>query len=109
MSPGGSPQPDGKIIVKIDPDIQAIVPGFLKNKHNDVGKILAALSKGDFETVRILGHSMKGDGGGYGFDRISSIGATIEEAAKTKKADQIRASVEELSDYLSRVEVVYEE
>ncbi len=108
MSQGGSPQAGGKIVVKIDPDIQAIVPGFLKNKQNDVNKIHAALEKGDFGTIRILGHSMKGDGGGYGFDRISELGAIIEEAAKGKQADTIRTTVSELSDFLTRVEVVYE-
>jgi HPt (histidine-containing phosphotransfer) domain-containing protein len=108
MSHGGSSHAGGKIVVKIDPDIQAIVPGFLKNKQNDIKKIHAALEKGDFETIRILGHSMKGDGGGYGFDQISEFGATIEEAAKGKQADKIRTTVSELSDFLARVEVVYE-
>ncbi len=108
MSQSGPMQTGGKIVVKIDPDIQAIVPGFLKNKENDAKKIHAALEKGDFETIRILDHSMKGDGGGYGFDRISEFGATIEEAAKGKQADIIRTTVSELSDFLTRVEVVYE-
>ena len=51
---------------------------------------------------------MKGSGGGYGFDVISEIGKTIEQAAKDKNDDVIKNSVQELDSYLDRVEVVYE-
>ena len=34
---------------------------------------------------KLLGHSMKGSGEGYGFDTISEIGRFLEEAAKKKR------------------------
>jgi hypothetical protein len=50
---------------------------------------------------------MKGDGGGYGFDAISVVGAALEQAAAREDRDGIRRSTTELTDFLARVIVVY--
>ena len=97
---------DGKILVKVDPDLEDLIPGFLDNRRKDIAAIQEAVGRGDFETVRVLGHSMKGAGGGYGFDAITDLGAALEQAAKSKNTDAIRLSVGDLADYLGRVEVV---
>ncbi|MBM4054107.1 MAG: Hpt domain-containing protein [Planctomycetes bacterium] len=96
------------IIVRIDPDLKEIVPDFIRNRHNDILKINEALKSSDYETIRILGHSMKGSGGGYGFDAISDIGAIIEIAAKNKTPKDIIHQLNTLSSYLRRVKIVYE-
>jgi HPt (histidine-containing phosphotransfer) domain-containing protein len=98
-----------KIYVNVDPDIRDLIPGFLENRYNDIQSMRDALAKTDFETIRILGHSMKGAGGGYGFDGITDIGAELERAAKVKDTAEITRGIEELASYLSRVEVVYYE
>ena len=97
-----------KIVVNIDPDLEELIPGFLGNRANDVGAIRAHLDSGDYDAIRILGHSMKGAGGGYGFDRITELGAVIESAAAAGDADAIRAANEQLDDYLGRVVPVVE-
>lgn len=43
------------------------------------------------------------------FDRLSEIGAALEQAAKGKDVAAIRAGREKLAEYLARVEAVYEE
>jgi hypothetical protein len=61
---------------------------------------------------RILGHRLMGDGGSYGFDAISEIGAALEQAATNQDSEKIRRYAGELSDYsdyVERVEVVYHE
>ena len=98
---------DGKILVRADPDLADLIPGFLENRRKDVTAMLAALETGDFETVRILGHSMKGAGGGYGFDAITEIGSALEQAAKRADAEASRKWAGELSRYLDQVEVIY--
>jgi hypothetical protein len=60
------------------------------------------------EGVRVTGHSMKGTGGGYGFDGLSEIGASIESAAKSGDLDAARSGLERLVDYLERVEIHFE-
>ncbi len=97
-----------KIIVHVDDDLEDLIPGFLQNRENDAKAILKALETGDYETVRVLGHNMKGSGGGYGFDAIADIGLALEQAAKEGNPEEIKKQVNELSTYLARVEIVYE-
>jgi HPt (histidine-containing phosphotransfer) domain-containing protein len=99
---------EGKIIVHVDPDIADLIPGFLENRHKDIKTMGEAVTQGDFETIQILGHSMKGAGGSYGFDAITDIGKSLEQAAMAKDSGWIKKSVQDLSAYLDCVEVVYE-
>lgn len=98
---------DHKILVRIESDLKDLIPGYISNRYNDIKNIRAALEKGDYETIRILGHSMKGSGGGYGFDTITEIGRAIEQAAKEKDDESIKHKTEELGDYLKSVEIIY--
>ena len=98
-----------RILVSVDRDLEDIIPGYLTNRQKDIADMSAALEGGDFETIRVLGHRMKGSGGGYGFDQITEIGAALEQAAKVGEGDAIQARIAELVDYLARVEVTYEE
>lgn len=97
-----------RFIVHIESELEDLIPGYLKNQRNDVGRIRKYLGSGDFDSIRRIGHSMKGSGGGYGFDEITSIGARIEEAAKSGDDTAIRDLADSLMDYLDGVEVVYD-
>ncbi|MFQ5715682.1 MAG: Hpt domain-containing protein [Nitrospinales bacterium] len=101
-------KPGETIVVRIDPDLKELIPNYLNNRQKDMQAVLAALNKKDFETIRNLGHSMKGSGGGYGFDAISQIGCDLEQAAREGKSEGIMKSIDELGSYLDRVEVVSE-
>lgn len=100
-------EPESRIIVHIDPDLEDLIPNYLAKRRKDCEKILAALDKNDLETIRILGHDMKGSGGGYGFDAITEIGALLEKSAKEADAEGITREISRLSVYLQQVEVVY--
>ncbi len=94
--------------VRIDPELEDLIPGYLENRHKDINSIREALGKGDYDVVQRLGHSMKGSGGGYGFDDITNIGKFLEQAAKDRDSEGIRKFVSELKTYLDYVEVGYE-
>ena len=96
-----------RIIVRIDKDLEDLIPGYIENRHKDIKSISASLENGDFENISILGHSMKGSGGGYGFDEITTIGASIEKAAKENDAEEIKRWIEKLSHYIESVELIY--
>jgi len=51
---------------------------------------------------------MKGSGAGYGFDGISEIGKSIEIAGKEQSIENIKKGIENLKDYLRRVEIAEE-
>ena len=71
-----------RITVRIDPDIKELVPGFLDNRRRDVARLQELVTAGAFAEIRLLGHSMKGAGGGYGFDRISELGLVPVDATR---------------------------
>ena len=97
-----------KIVVHVDADLEDLIPGYLQNRHQDVESVLQAVDKHDFETIRVLGHTMKGTGGGYGFDAITEMGRTLEEAAKSRDIAVIRQGAAALLAYLRAVEVVFQ-
>ena len=99
---------EDRIVIHADPELADLIPGFLENRRKDVAAMLTSLDTGDLQTVRILGHSMKGSGGGYGFDAITEIGGALEQAASSADREEIRRQIGELSTYLDQVEVIYD-
>ena len=97
-----------KIIVKVDEDLEELIPGFLENRNADVQILRDAVANQDLARAQSTGHSLKGVGGGYGFDGLSDLGARIEIAAKEKRLADINSLVDEMADYMERVEVEYE-
>ena len=94
------------IIVKIDPDIEDLIPGFLENRKADVDKLRSLVESGNYGEIRMIGHSMKGAGGGYGFDAITDMGDIIERAALASDDAIIKEQTSVLEDYLSRLEMI---
>jgi PAS domain S-box-containing protein len=94
-------------IVKIDKDLQDLVTGYLQSRQEDVTVLCGALERNDYESIRVLGHSMKGSGGSYGFDTITEIGKQIEIAAGNRDREAMRKWIDELSHYLSGITIIY--
>ena len=95
-------------LVRVVASLAELVPGFLEGRRRDIDAIAAALERSDYNDVRILGHNMKGSGAGYGFNRITEIGASLEQAAGRRVPEEIRARCAELARYLDGLHVVYE-
>ena len=92
---------DEKIIVKIDPDLEELIPGFLTNRAADLATLRDALAAENYPSLQSLGHSLKGVGGGYGFTGMSEIGAAIETAAKQQNLEELKGLVEQYGNYLA--------
>jgi CheY-like chemotaxis protein len=97
------------IRVQGNPELREVMPGFLESRRRDLEAMRAALQDANLDAIRVLGHNMKGCGGGYGLPEITDLGASLEEAAQRQDGDEIRKHLEALSEYLARVEKVYEE
>jgi len=102
------PPETGKIKVTVDRDLEELIPEFLELTRKDLANLGDALAQNELDTVRRIGHTMKGNGGGYGFDKISELGARIEQLAKAGQTGEVPALLQELTSYLDRVEVVFE-
>ena len=96
---------DDVIIVLVDSDLEDLIPGFLGRRTEDVGKLRNAAGREDFDAARVIGHSLKGTGGGYGFHGLTEIGARIEDAAKAADGTALDGQIAALEDYLARVQV----
>ncbi|MBE9504618.1 MAG: Hpt domain-containing protein [Proteobacteria bacterium] len=96
-----------KIVIYIDSDLKDIVPRFLEIRQENINNLLKALKREDYEPILRIGHSMKGSGTGYGFEYITEIGRSIEDAAIMKNLEEIGECVEKLSTYLENIEIVY--
>ena len=59
MQPWGSGA-SKTIVVCVNADIKDLMPIFLEGRLEDVKALVEALEKGDFDTVRALGHNMIG-------------------------------------------------
>jgi adenylate cyclase len=94
------------IAVRPDDEIRQLVPAFLANRGRDVVALRAALAGLDFDTIRMLGHTIKETGRAYGFDGITEIGSAIERAAHHEDGDAVDTRITHLSDYLHRVQVM---
>jgi HPt (histidine-containing phosphotransfer) domain-containing protein len=96
-----------RITVTIDRELEDIVPTFLANRLKDLQTLRTSVSLQDYETIRVLGHRLKGDGGGYGFPALSEMGGAMELAAGRHDQPAIERIITQLEDYLARVTVVY--
>ena len=94
------------ILVSTKPELADLIPEYLQNCRQNVIAMLDALDRADFETVKFLGHNMRGSGSNYGFRAITDIGAALEQAAKSADTDASRKWVGELSSYLDRGETI---
>ena len=98
---------ENSITLYIDQGLEEIVPRFLENRRRDVQIIETGLQENNLSQIQVIGHRMKGDGGGYGFDAISIMGASLEQAAAREDRNAIQRLTAELIDFLDRVTVVY--
>jgi len=97
-----------RIIVNPPAEIQDLIPVFLANRDKDVITLRQKLEDDDFQAIRMLAHSMKGSGASYGFDTITDIGRSLEQAAQEKDRQEIRKWTDRLSTYIENIEVIYE-
>ena len=95
-------------VVHIDPSFEPLMPRFMANRKKEIVTMRQALTGHDFETVRSVAHGMKGVGGSYGFDRITELAATIEQAAKSADPTTITQQLQTLECYVNNVSITYE-
>jgi HPt (histidine-containing phosphotransfer) domain-containing protein len=94
--------------VRVSDDLRELIPRFLAHRRRELDELRAALACADLETVRRLGHGLKGVGGGYGFDEVTRIGGELERAGREGRLPAAQALVRELAEYLDTVEIRYE-
>lgn len=85
---------------RLSPEIQARIPAYLTRRRDEVQRMRDLLREGDFETIRILSHDLKGTGAGYGFPELSRLGAELEKAATRKESPRTEEQIASLEALL---------
>lgn len=92
-------------VIRADPIVKPLIPGYLANRRKDLDRIRDSLAKGDFGTLRVIGHDLKGSGGAYGIPPLSELGGRLETAALANDAAAIAQLRGELEAFLDGVTV----
>jgi len=81
----------------IDPDLLDLLPGYLARRRQDVALAQAAASTGDFRTIEIIGHRLKGNAAQFGFVKLETVGRELEQAALAKDVPRINNAMRDLA------------
>lgn len=93
--------------VYIDSDLEFLIPQYLENREEDIKELEKLLKQSEFNQIRIIGHSLKGSGGGYGFDYLTELGSQIEKEAELKNEKNLKEITSQLKKYLDNLEIIY--
>ncbi len=107
LAPSSAPATPERNIVEVEEGMEDVVPGYLDKRRAEIPLYAAAVDSGDFDTVRNLGHKMKGTGAGYGFPVLTEIGGVLEQAARQRESERIREALRRLDAYVGNIELKY--
>ena len=98
-----------RIKVIIDSELQPIMGRYMEIRRRELDQLEAAIADRDAETVRLLGHRLKGTGGSFGSDQLTEWGAVIEIAGRDKDLDQAAKVAEKVRYFIENVDIVFGE
>lgn len=89
-TPGRSEPPE------IDQRIADLVPRFVEVCLQSCAELRQALAEERWSAAESIGHTLRGAGGGYGFDEVTRIGQAIQEAAGAHDSAELSALADRL-------------
>jgi HPt (histidine-containing phosphotransfer) domain-containing protein len=87
-------------------DLEDLAKDFLENRRNELAELRSLVEQADFKKLEQIAHKIKGNGGSFGFPRISEIGKRLEYSAQAHLRDECAKAVDDLKNYLANVKVV---
>lgn len=86
-----------------DSDLSDLVQEFVNDLQARMDSMRSAFQANNLPELARLAHQLKGAGGGYGFDILSSAAAELENASKSAQSvEDVRKDLEELIDVCNR-------
>jgi HPt (histidine-containing phosphotransfer) domain-containing protein len=73
---------------------------YINHTSKELKNIKENLDSAAFDSLRTFGHNLKGSGGMYGFNEITSRGAAIESAAMNENLEDIKSHLDALEIFL---------
>jgi len=92
----------------INKDLEILIPTFMDCTCTEIKELENALKLGKLDDASRMGHNIKGSALNYGFLKLAEIGRQIEISGAENDAPRLYHLLEELKDYVERVEVIFE-
>jgi chemotaxis protein histidine kinase CheA len=73
---------------------------YINHTSKELAKIQEDIDNIAIDFLGTFGHNIKGSGGMYGFEEVTSLGTEIEASAKANDRGKIKLLLEELSTFL---------
>ena len=97
-----------RVIVEVDEGLSDLIPGFLTHKRADIVTIFDANSRRDYAEIGRIAHRIKGEGASYGFETMTEVGRSLEQAAAMRDDGAVATLAHQLLNYMDRIEVVFQ-
>ena len=95
-----------KEVVYVELDFAEFIPEFIQDIQQDIREMDNALQAENYEVIRQISHKLKGVGGGYGLDEVSTIARQIEIGGKQEEYGITRKELDVLKHYLEHIQIV---
>jgi HPt (histidine-containing phosphotransfer) domain-containing protein len=97
-----------RVIVRVDEDLSDLIPGFMTHKRADIAAIFNAVAHRDYAEIASIAHRIKGEGGSYGFESMTTISRSIEHACAARDDGAVTTLARQLLSYLDSIEIVFQ-
>lgn len=98
---------DKTFIVKVDADLEELMPDFLKEIEDALKAMNGLCEDNDWENLVRLSHGYKGASATYGLADLSNIFLEIEKNSKNADKEMIRNCLREAANYISAIKIEY--
>ena len=99
----------GKFKITIEEALRDIMPSFIELTDQDMVALSTAVKGSDWEQIKKIAHTLKGDSGGYGFDEMSVISRELEMRSETRNIESVNEQFSLLEEYWAEVKRVFSE
>jgi len=96
-------------IIELPSFYEDLTPPYLEKRKAELEVLNTCFIEGNMDQIEKVAHKIAGSGGSYGLPDISKIGKEIELAASSGKAMKVKELLEEFSQFLNNVEVVFKD
>jgi len=93
--------------VSVEKMLVDLVPGFLKNKMDDLQSINNMIQQKDYGKIQKIGHNWKGACPSYGFHYLGEVGKQFEILVENQEFKRLEDLVQTLPAYLKNVTIEY--
>ncbi|RJP86606.1 MAG: response regulator [Desulfobacteraceae bacterium] len=96
-----------KFRARINADLETLIPDLFDEIMKKLENMNSALKNKHFDTLKFIGHGLKGATGNYGLIDLSEMFLSLETGAKKQDKDRVIHELTRIMYYMANVEIEY--